>query len=61
MKVVIVGAGFSGTAVAFNLLRLGGQDLTVTIVERGERIGLLSPYAMIRSRLQTGCMTSDVA
>lgn len=50
MKVVIVGAGFSGTAVAFNLLRLGGQDLTVTLVERGERIGLLSPYAMI-SRL----------
>ena len=38
-NVVIVGGGFSGIATAFHLLRHGGADLRITLVERGPWLG----------------------
>jgi uncharacterized NAD(P)/FAD-binding protein YdhS len=38
-QVVIVGGGFAGIAAAFHLLRRGGRDLRVTLVERGPWLG----------------------
>jgi uncharacterized NAD(P)/FAD-binding protein YdhS len=38
-NVVIVGGGASGVAVAIHLLRRGGPDLRVTLVERGPWLG----------------------
>ena len=38
-RVVIVGGGWSGVAVAVQLLRRGGADLRVTLVEQGTDLG----------------------
>ena len=37
--VVVVGGGFAGVAAAFHLLRHGGRDLRVTMIERGPWLG----------------------
>ena len=37
--VVIVGGGFAGVASAFHLLRRGGPDLRITLIERGPWLG----------------------
>ena len=37
--IVIVGGGFSGTAVAIHLARLGGAELTVTVIEPRTQLG----------------------
>ncbi|MEG3135920.1 FAD/NAD(P)-binding protein [Rouxiella sp. T17] len=37
--IVIVGGGFSGTALAINLARLGGENLKVTVIEPREQLG----------------------
>jgi uncharacterized NAD(P)/FAD-binding protein YdhS len=38
-RVAIVGGGFAGIAAAFHLLRRGGTDLRVTVIERGPWLG----------------------
>ncbi len=38
-SIVIVGAGFAGTALAYHLLKQGGSDLRVLLVERGPWLG----------------------
>lgn len=48
--IVIVGAGFSGTAVAVNLLRLSyWKPVRVVLVERGERMARGAAYAPTES------------
>lgn len=39
-RVVILGGGFTGVATAIQLLRTGRPDLRITIVERGDTLGL---------------------
>ena len=38
-NVVIVGAGFAGLAAAKSLVTAGGEDVTVTVLEGGSRVG----------------------
>ena len=39
MRIAIVGGGFSGTAVAINILRRSVDDILLTLFERGETVG----------------------
>ncbi len=38
-RIVILGGGFCGTALAIHLLRQGGADLRISLVERGQDLG----------------------
>ena len=44
-RVVILGGGFAGVAAAVQLLRTGRKDLRITIVERGDTLGLGVAYS----------------
>ena len=46
MKVAIVGGGFSGIAVAINLLQSADQDVSIVVIEKGNSVGKLEPQRL---------------
>jgi hypothetical protein len=53
MRIAIIGGGFSGSAVAINILRRSVDEILLTLLERGDVIG--TDLLMILSVLFQPC------
>lgn len=59
--VVIAGGGFSGVALAYHLLKRGGPDLRITIVERGPWLGRGVAYSVDSSTFRLNVPASRMS
>jgi cation diffusion facilitator CzcD-associated flavoprotein CzcO len=51
MRIAIIGGGFSGSAVAINILRRSVDEIILTLLERGDTVG------NVRIRSHDDCCT----